>query len=311
MATPVNITILGDDVSSTPVSSTLVEVYDTNGNFITSGTTDTNGLCGFTLPDASYDLRFYKIGVSILPRQPQRIAVAGPSANSFSVSAHVATLPQSTDPSKCTVSGYLLRIDGSPEQGRLVLAPTKEVVVENGVVVPGSRVEVAADSTGYVEFEVLRGLNYNVYFLHVDTLLNNIPPSMLMEVPNSPSAQLETLLFPLPLSATFSQLTYTLSLAAQAAAQPDPIASGITFHVNYSDGSQDRVPSPTWASATPTSSDPTIAAVDVDPSTGELIITGLKQGTVNITFTRVFNDAVFFSNPVAFTSDTLVVTVTA
>jgi len=64
-----------DDPSPALIDGLTVRLFDTLGAFVTSGVTDVNGEVTVDLPDADYDLYFFKSGVSINDGMPQRITI--------------------------------------------------------------------------------------------------------------------------------------------------------------------------------------------------------------------------------------------
>lgn len=304
MSTSVTIRVQDDEPSPQPVVGVAVEVYMAGGPFVTSGTTDSSGSVNFLLPDGDYDVRFYQQGLSILPKQPQRITVDHTLAsNTFLVTGHVRTLPESPDPKRCRVSGYFLGPDGRPSKSiRLALETEADVVINNtNIVVPRSTLLFESDRhTGYMEFDLLRGVNYHGYLSEVEKLLGHEPPKHEIVVADVPAVALFDLLFPLPVNAVFSQTSITL-----------PLASGsnntVTATVTFSDGSQ-RTKQVPWAFFTLSAADNSILqALLVD---GRVVsLAPLAVGTTTVTMTRTLQPCFVIDAPPAFTSQTLTVTV--
>src|SRR5258708_1478053 len=111
--TLVNITVQNDNPGNTKLSGVGVFIYTTGAAFVTSNTTDVNGLAVFNLPDASYDCLFFLSGFSVV--QPQRIVVNHLlSSNNFLITGHLRIMPESLDSTLCRVSGSIYGIDGKP-----------------------------------------------------------------------------------------------------------------------------------------------------------------------------------------------------
>lgn len=298
----VTIQIENDEVVPQRIAGVVVEVYNLAAVFQTSGTTDANGEVVFSLPIAQYDLVFFKTGVSILPKQPQRIdvLVAPPNSNTFLVSAHERVLQESIDPLKCRVTGRVVAPNGSPTVGRLIFVPCYEVIVaDGGVMIPAQRLEYGSTQAGEFDFELYRGVKYEAYFLYVDVLFEEIPPKMIVWVPDSPAIELHKLLFPVPVDVTFTAATISL------------VAGGdrdetIEYDVVFEDGS-DR-DSVLWAYVKLTNTDE--AVVDASISGGVLTLIPKAAGTATISMERVVSDRILFNPLAAFTTDSVVVTVT-
>lgn len=301
--TPCAVRVQSDDPSPAWVAGVAVYIYNPNSIvLVTSGTTDGTGTAAFLLPDGPYDVRFYKQGVSILPSQPQRIVVDHTQVgNTFIVTGHVTSMPFSTDPLRCRITGTVLGPDGAPvKEVKISFIPAPDLVVINtNVLAPQLPMHLESDDNGYFDFTLLRSVNYLGYMTNVDTFFEKNPTELDVRVPNLASLGLNDLLFPLPLGATFSVSSITLPLVAG----PN---STVFVSMPMSDGST-RTDLPPWVGITPSSTDGTI--VDSVLIKGQLTLTPRKVGTTTLTYLRsISSDAIF--NPVpAFTSGSLVVTV--
>lgn len=304
MATPVSVTVQSDDPSPVAVVGMVIQFYTTGGVFVTSGTTDSTGKVAVMLPDADYNVLFYKQGVSILPKQPQRITVDHTAiSNDFLVTGHVKSRPESIDPLRCTISGYILSTAGLGANHRLVFETVNDLLVlSDNVIAPYTHAEVPSDDTGYFEFELLRNTKYNAYFVFPQNLFNQQPGKLDCQTPDSPSAPLADFLFPVQTELDFSATTISL-------VQHSPADSSITYTVRYSDGSTRTTTSTAWSGLEIASSDTTIA--DAAFGNGFIAITPLSPGTATITATRIVKDSATISPIASFTSQTITVTVTA
>lgn len=298
----VSITLLNDDVSPAPIVGSVIEFYTTVGVFETGGTTDSNGVISVSLPTGFHDILFYKAGVSILPRQPQRIEVlASPSTNNFTVTGHIRTREESLDPTRCTVSGFLINANGIGGIARLVFSPRLSLITRSGnPVIPGSSVDAASNDTGYIQFELLRGIEYCAYFVDVDQFLGVTPAVFDVLVPDAPAIDIMSLLFPIPVNATFSSTS--ISLVSE-----DPTDDSITYEVIYTDASS-RFRNTLWGGFKLGSFDNTICGVEL--CDGTLMLTPLTPGTISITLVRSIPTSVDIDPLPEFTSQTLTVTVT-
>jgi hypothetical protein len=297
------IRVLNDLPVPLRVQGVAVAFYTTGGLFETSGTTDVNGEVLVFLPDAGYDVVFYKRGVSILPKQPQRITVDSLLTNTFEVTGHETVMPESLDATRCRVSGFILGSDGKPVKGtRLVFTPKKEIIVIGiNTIAPDNEVTAVSDDTGYVEFDLLRNLLYDGYFVDKDSILGIHPGTLDIVVPNSPSTRLDTLLFPLPVNVDFSANSISLALF------PDVVDDSIDATITYSDGSIRTSPS-VWGTYKVVVSDTTIVEAAINGP--KLLLKTLAVGTATVTVERLINDQAFWSVLPAFTSEEVVVTVT-
>lgn len=299
----VTLTVMNDAVSPAPVEGVVVEVYTTGAVFVTSETTDADGLVTVTLPIADYDFLFYKTGISILPRQPQRIEVLA-DGNDFTVTCHQRVLPESIDPKKTRVTGNFLSVFGETTRERIVFVPKLELIVYlSGVMtLDGSR-EVASDDEGYFDFELLRGQEYYVWFPHLNVLLGEAVGSasgrLLVKVPDAAGIELDKLLFPLPQDLSFSAEEITLV----AGADPDESVDAV---LTYSDGSV-RTSGVLWAGVSLSNTDNTV--VEAAIRDGQLCLTPLSAGTATISSTRAIRSFAFWEEVPAYETDSIVVTV--
>lgn len=297
----VTLQILTDDPSPVAIEGMVVEFYSTSAVFQTGGTTDADGEIQVTLPDADYDVLFFKVGVSILPRQPQRITVDTALVNSFSIVGHVRETPESTDPIKCTVSGHIFGAAGQAAKHRLIFAPVRDLlVIGNNVIGPASRFEVSSDDDGYFEFELLREVCYTCYFLFPQDLFCTQPGKVDVIVPDQPAADLDALLFPLPINMTFSTNAITLTVG-------DPEDETTEADLTFSDGSERDVLSTPWAYVSVTNTDSTI--VEASLRDGILYLEAVAAGTATITTVRVIPSTVLFNPVPDYTTESVVVTV--
>ena len=298
----VNVNVQSDDPSPVGIAGVVVQVHNTSFVFQTSATTDSDGNISVTLPDGTYELYFYKPGVSILPGQPQQIVVDHTLSNSFQVTAHVKADPESTDPRRCTISGYILGVDGKATVTRLIFEPVRELTVLSGnIIAPDYRIEISSDDSGYFEFELLRHTNYYGYFLSPQDIFGQQPGKLCIFVPDAPAINLSNLLFPVPISLSLSATTITI-------AANGGINDTITVSAAFTDGNTRDVIGTAWAGVDVTISDNRIVDAAIQGDT--LTLTPHTAGTATITFTREIPSSVFFDPLPDFTSDTLTITVT-
>lgn len=301
---PVTIRVLSDDPSPVLVEGVVVEFYDaTTAVFQTGGSTASNGEVVVTLPDGDYDVLLYKVGASIIPKQPQQITVDSLLSNIFEIGAHLRTRPESIDPLRCTVSGFILGVDGKQAKHRLIFEPVKTVtILSSNVIAPYSRREVASSEDGYFEFELLRDTKYFAYFVFPQDLFGMQPGKLDIVVPDSPSVALDVLLFPIPINLTFS--ASAISLVAGS-----PWDSTITVELTFSDGSVRECLSSPWAYVAVTNTDGDV--VEAAISDGKVLqLKALTPGTATITTVRTIGDRALFDPLPAYATQSVVVTVT-
>lgn len=298
--TTVTINVQTDDMSPAVIPGIVVEIFDLSAIYQTGGTTDSGGQVVVSLPDGSYDVTFFKIGISILPKQPQRIIVDHTlSSNSFLVTAHVRTLPESVDPLKCRITGNTVGADGSPSPARLIFSIKKEFIIRQGSVLTyGERVEYQADVDGKFDFELYRSTKYEGFVMNMDQLFGKTPPKLDIEVPDAPALELSKLLFPAPVDFDFSVGSISILIT-------DGVNQTITYDVFYEDGSiRSSVP---WATVKLTNTDDTV--VDASLLGGMLVLNPKKVGTATITTTIQLSDDAIYDPAPSYASDSVVVTV--
>ena len=298
--------VVDDTVGANPVSGVAIEVYGPPGEtFVTSGVTNVSGEFGFIVPAATYHLYFYKQGTTILPSQPQEIVVMTPTlliTNIFIVTSHVRAMPESIDPLRCRITGYVKGVDGRPTKDLHLLFDTVDEVIirNNDVISPQTYARPVPDDTGYFDFELLRDVAYTGYFRMVDKLLGITPARFDVKTPNSPAANLTTLLFPIQIDVAFSATTKSLLSG-------NPIwDSSVDAVITWSDGSSHfTVP---WATIDTVNNHPEVVEAHVQD--GKLLLKPLLPGVATISARRLVTTGVNWTPIPAFTTDTIVVTVT-
>jgi hypothetical protein len=301
--TAFTVQVISDDPSPINIPGVVVEIYNLSSVFQTGGTTDSLGEVNGTLPDGSYDVLFFKQGVSILPSQPQRIVVDHTQlSNHFQVTAHIRTRPESIDSTKCMVSGYLLGVGGEEVVHRLIFRPDKRLlVINNNIIAPRSRIEFTSDDSGYFQFELLRNMAYDAYFVFPQDLFEKQADPLEVITPNAASVDLNTFLFPLPINFVLSASTISLV----AGSGPDKTT---TFTLTFTDGSPRNEFSTPWTGIDLTNTDNTVASASMED--GVLTIIPLKAGTTTISTAREIPSTILFNPLPAYTSGSIVVTVT-
>ena len=302
MATIVTVRLLDDTGTPQPIEGVLVELYDDSPfTFVTSGSTDPSGEVVFDVPDDTYNLYFFKQGVSVLPRQPQQIVVDVGLSNVFEVTANVRTLPTASDPLLCRVTGTVKGVGGQPSQDiEIVFEPIPDLVVLNtNLMIPHGIKIVRPNSAGEFDFTLFRNIEYTAYFRLVNKFLGQQPPPIAIQVPNQSGISLETLLFPVQLNAAFSQATLGLTVGDD----PDD-STDVT--ITWSDGStRETVP---WSSLSVSQTVDDI--VEAYLLGGALVVKPIAAGSTVLSVARTLSAKAVFDPVSPFTSDTLTVTVT-
>lgn len=298
--------IESDDPSPVLVEGLTIRFFDIGGDFVTSGVSDASGEVDVDLPDEDYHLYFFKQGVSINAGMPLLITidVADPDVppNTFKVIVHVFTLPEAIDPLQCRISGYLRGADGEPtKDGRISLSPTLETGVLGGnVIAPQHTASFAPNEDGFYEFNLLRNVNYCLYFHFLETLNQKEPPILNVRVPDLPAMDVVDLMFPVPIDASFSINTLALAVG-------DPEDDSVETTITYSDGSI-REAGTEFTTFFSQSDDEDVATVELQ--TGKILVTPVAAGVAIITIVRTISSSIYYDPTPAFVTEELEVTVT-
>ena len=303
----------------TAIQNVLVRVYDASNTFVAEGTTNSQGvlevpLAGTTTPGTTYFVRpilaetVFTPTLSIAVLDP----ITPPSLNSFNLIGTPRTLPSALNPSYCRITGYLVDAKGvGVADVSIRITPIKTyssvpfshhftsipAIVDSKVITHG--VSIESDSTGYVDFELPQQGEFN---LHIGGAQNPIKAEKVV-VPSLASASFQDFIFPF-----VSSVVYTPS----------------AISINFSSGTTEAT---TTITATDqlgrtieneilhqllefSSSLETVATVQVDSSSGNLVITAVSVGTSTISVSRkVGTSAVRIPNETSLSS-TLIVTIT-
>lgn len=195
----VDIFVIEKSPPQVAVPGVVVKVLSENGTLVYGqATTDDEGKASFLLPDAVYQLRFFKAHVNF--SQPQLITVLpSPETNSFDVEAESFVAPISTDPRLCVASGFFRRPDGSaaPSVDIHFIGKFKPLLLE-GAALMKERVSTRTDSKGYAQISLIRFAEYDVTVEGLDDYVRVI------SVPDKSGTNLPDLLFPVVETITFS-----------------------------------------------------------------------------------------------------------
>jgi hypothetical protein len=305
MPTLVTIRVSNDVIPPARVPGAVVSVFTTAGVYVTEGTTGGNGEVVFDLPDASYDLTFYKAGFATA--NPQRIVVDSLLTNVFLVTGHQRVRPEGPDPSLCRVSGSMIDPSGHiARYGMISFKPVADIIIcRELAMVPGSMTRIKPTPDGYYEFDLLRSTNYYGYFEQIQQLLGSQDTQLDIRVPGVASVDLATLLFPIPLAVTLTQDGDPISdIDLAVGGAPD---DSVKIAVGYNDGST-RLSPPAWGAVEVANDSPLVVSAELAVDT--LVLRPLTAGVAQVSFIRKLNAGmVYLPDPPEFTSETLTVTV--
>lgn len=235
------------DQDDNPVVGVLVRFFDATGTtFITQQVTSLVGsdaVAEVTLegddPAVGYTIRLSKTGVAFdgslgnSSKSPQLISVASPPTlpNDWDVLALTFVHPTATNPRLCRCSGFFLDIAGRPLVNMdISFINTFAPAVVDGSAVMGPEIQVRTDEDGYVEVDLYRNGIYDAWVPGVcareDAEGNTavaFPRSV--KVPDSASANLPDLLFPVVAAVDFGVASLSLAILEQANLTPEVTAS--------------------------------------------------------------------------------------
>jgi len=301
MAINVDIIVKDTQAPPRPIEGVVVNVYDsTTLALVASGLSDADGLSAFLLPGAvspgvTYEVRLFKAGV--LFSNPQLIAVlepvTPPQTNTFDVSGTLTTIPVATDPLLCRCTGQFIDFRGQPLANNLLrvtavqnvgyFTPTNVPSPQNilsGFQVPkvidskmvaSQTIEVRTDLNGRVSFDLIRLGQFYVSFAGEE----DVP--WCISVPDRSSANLIDLIHPAPVSVTWnsSDAPYnavSVLVGATATVRFDALFSN---HYSYSTNLGNTLQF--------INSDDAVGEVVYDSGVGQLVITGIQAGTLQVT----------------------------
>lgn len=190
----VTIICTDDDPAKTPVPDVTVRIFDEMGvNFITQGTTDSNGEVLFNLlAPVAYQARFFKTKYSLYPVQNFTTleAPVAPDTNEFPIVGHVYKPPEAVHPRLCRCSGIFLYPNGAvaPNHDIHIIAKFNPILFEGDAMLK-ERVHGRTDERGYFEVDLVRCGKYDVTVEGLEDQLRCIT------VPDYPSSNLPDLLF--------------------------------------------------------------------------------------------------------------------
>jgi hypothetical protein len=235
MAT-VAVTVQVKDENGSTIDGVAVEVYDALGiNLLQSETTGgafPAGVAEFNLNGEEvgviYNLRVFKVNTpglyqpALLFTRHKSIRVYDPlpsgMTNDFNVTGSSGAIEESPDASWCRVTGFFEKQNGVIYPGYVFTIHTlKEPVAVDGAILGGDRVDLRTDKNGKVVVDLVRGGRYTV------VMPDYIDEEVIINVPDTPSANLSDLLFLYPKSATFNPATLAMSVGDEVVVEIDSL----------------------------------------------------------------------------------------
>lgn len=292
------VTISVRDPDEVPVEGVRIRIFSATGVFLTELLTDSGGdatvvLEGSASPGTTYIIRMYKVGWTFTNGAVQLIYVLDPvvlpNTNIFDIEAATATIPESSNPEMCMLSGYLTDVAGRPMKETtlrftpILDEPTAKV---SGFNFPGDPTIIdrnqlfdeavaTTDSTGYLEIPLPRRsiqiVNHHGY------ILPSVPSYAHVYIPDRAGARLEDVLFPYVASVDYGEAS--VSVEAGTTEEIDIALTGCNDQEIT--GFQ-----PIDVLVEFVSSDTAVATVELTTE-GKLSITGVGVGSATITASRI------------------------
>jgi hypothetical protein len=285
------ITIQNDNPSHTKIANVNVSLYTPSAVFVTSSTTDINGLITLNIPDGTYDCLFFKQGATFT--QPQRIIIDSLVTNNFLITGHIKVMPESLDNTLCRVSGYINGVDGKPVADLDVrFNPLPLNMIVNSNLIFNDPIQATSDKKGYFEFDLLRGINY-------EASVEGYLYPLISKTANVPAVKVSDLLFPIPANISLSLSTLNTALSGGN-------NSSVSYTVTYTDFNTGKLAND-WSSVEVNYSVNDI--VKIGATDTNLVVTPLRTGTTVVTFVRVIKDLYIWVNPPVFTAQSLTINV--
>ena len=297
----VTISVKTDALVPVQVNDVEVWIYTAGDVYITQGFTghspDAAGQFNVPLEGSSggtdYLIRLRKSGYEFLPRPTQVInvldPVVPPATNIFDVVVHQPTLPESTDPDMCLVSGYMVDASlrpfinknvrfwprkGFPDYMHIpgMYYPSDPSVVRDRIIV--KEVIIPTNSQGYLTVSLPRDSWFDIHIPGAED------PRLIITsiyIPDLAGFRLEELLFPYVTTVDYSETDVSVGI-------DESVLVDVTG--SLSNTRDLSIPDDLVNLLTFTPEDEAIANVVLD-SEGKLKITGLAAGTTTIAVARI------------------------
>jgi hypothetical protein len=263
----VDIKVVDTTPSATPIENVVVKILSADGTTIYGQlTTGPTGIVSTLLPNATYQIRCFKFGVSF---QASLIdVVVSPPANKFEVQGEKYVYPSSTDPRLCTASGHFRTPTGGIARGIDIhfIARWNPITLDGSAIMP-ERVTTRSNDSGYAEIPLIRFAQYDVTIEGMEDYQRTI------SVPDAPAVNISDLIFPVVDVITIEEAgPYTVAQGADLTLTPHVFSSDLN---EQSPISQDV----NWST-----SDTTKLGLDVQATT--LVLRGITPGTYTLLATR-------------------------
>lgn len=147
---------------SANVAGVRVNVYNSgNTVFLAAGTTDTNGQVVFVLDEAAYKLRLYKTGVATTTAD---LTVTSASTQTGTVTVTATSVTPPSTAAVCKLYADFITLAGAAYSGVVVKVQNLYLPTAN-MAVAQREISYTANSSGHVEFDVVRGTKIRVSFV--------------------------------------------------------------------------------------------------------------------------------------------------
>lgn len=182
-----------------PIAGVVVKVLSQDGSQVyCQQTTDAGGLTQLLLPLGTYQVRFFKFGVSFTALL--LAVLPSPAVNSFRVTGVPYVYPSATDRRLCVAAGVFRNPSGGLAASVDIhfIAKWSPIMLDGSPIMP-ERVVVRTDKRGYVEVPLIRYGQYDVTVEGMEDYQRTV------SVPNTAAVNIGDLIFPVVSSITFDE----------------------------------------------------------------------------------------------------------
>lgn len=147
---------------SANVPDVQINIYDsTDTVFLTALTTDSSGQAVAVLDEGSYKLRLFKSGIATTTAD---LTVSSASSQSATISVTATSVTAPTSPAVCRLFADFVSMDGADYSGFVVKVENLYLPTADMSVIQRES-KHTSNSSGHVEFDVVRGLKIRVSFV--------------------------------------------------------------------------------------------------------------------------------------------------
>lgn len=266
-----------DLTRGTELSGVSVLVFSEDGSSaIDSGTTDSSGEVVFELPDETYWVRFFKAGFSF----PKKRSIEVDGDGTYDVpGTNIDTRPAASRPDLCRVSGLIIGPGGQYLPNVSIECVLRdETRISAGMATGATKLNVATNANGRVEFDLIRGARYEVF-------VESYSDPIFVVVPDAAAVGFTDLVWPYVAHVDLSDESLDLTVGDTAT---------VAFTSVLSNGWEGDFP---LSAEDPLVSSPVVSAFSTDTSVArvvqsdELEITAVGAGSCEITFVATFPEA--------------------